>query len=253
VLKLRRVRGSSPPLAGGRPRRRLATSRRHAHAIKKDESSWTPHTDRRWRCTAADLDGADRAVGSAMQDGGPTPSIGGEVRFGCGADLLHVLRAVNSWRKSHALSCGCRPAQVVASGRTARRPAARAVRAGKPNPAPPLWRRRLSGLLVGFVKLAIALEAAALLGSALRARCRADGTSSDEGEPVTARRPVLKALADFLMGSGGPWRATCLSRHALAAGLRASSGAQRQLGLPSTVYGLTYTTLMLHYTTCKRP
>ncbi len=30
-------------------------------------------------------------------------------------NLLHVLRAVKSWRKSHALSCGCWPAQVVAS------------------------------------------------------------------------------------------------------------------------------------------
>jgi hypothetical protein len=45
-----------------------------------------------------------------------------EVRFGCGADLLHVLRAVNSWRKSHALSCGCRPAQVVASAPVAKKP-----------------------------------------------------------------------------------------------------------------------------------
>ncbi len=31
----------------------------------------------------------------------PAARARSEVRFGCGADLLHVLRAVNSWRKSH--------------------------------------------------------------------------------------------------------------------------------------------------------
>jgi hypothetical protein len=36
-------------------------------------------------------------------------------------NMPHVLRAMKSWRKSHALSCGCWPAQVVASAPRRRR------------------------------------------------------------------------------------------------------------------------------------
>jgi hypothetical protein len=37
-------------------------------------------------------------------------------------NMPHVLRAMKSWRKSHALSCGCWPAQAVASAPVARPP-----------------------------------------------------------------------------------------------------------------------------------
>jgi hypothetical protein len=55
-------------------------------------------------------------------------------------NLPHVLVAMKSWRESHALSCGCWPAQVVASAPAARPPPPPPAPVAAPAPALPAVR-----------------------------------------------------------------------------------------------------------------
>jgi hypothetical protein len=80
--------------------------------LAKCEQNMTNVSNASRRCWPAQV------VASALCAFVPPAAATGTRRRACartarGEDLLHVLRAIKSWRESHALSCGCWPAQVA--------------------------------------------------------------------------------------------------------------------------------------------